>query len=123
MRTIIIVVFLMGLPFARIGIAAEGSIRASASLDAVRRTHQPVPQTNQAPEERKARSGHPIMIGALLGAGAGAIVGAISTSCADPGPMPSPCGTHPRAGGAVVGAVVGAGLGALIGFVVKKVKD
>jgi hypothetical protein len=37
--------------------------------------------------------------------------------------MPSPCGTHPRAGGAVVGAVVGAGLGALIGFVVKKVKD
>jgi hypothetical protein len=89
--------------------------QAAARADAVRAD----PTPPQPP-----RSGHPVLVGTVVGAAVGAVVAAATTSCsAEPSPIdPAPCGRHPRAGAAVIGGAFGAGVGALVGLAVKAVR-
>ena len=69
--------------------------------------------------------GHPVLIGVIIGGGAGAVLGAVGSSCStDPSPFDAaPCGTHPRVLGALLGGAIGSGVGALIGFAVKAIRN
>jgi hypothetical protein len=68
--------------------------------------------------QKKRSAGHPVLIGAVIGAGVGAVAGYVGTSCSVPPPDDYfACGSHYKGGAAFLGAGVGAGLGALIGLV------
>lgn len=99
--------------------AAEYPIR-DAAIRAVSRL------ASQTPVPVARHDQHPVLIGVIIGAGAGAVLGAVSTSCsAAPGAIDpaAACGTHPWVLGALVGGVVGSGIGALTGVIVKAVRD
>ena len=105
--------------------AAEHPIRDAAVREAVRLALRDDNRSaRQAGASQGSRSGgHPVLIGAIVGAGAGAIVGALGTCSADPAPeigVPAPCGT--RKAWALLGAGFGAGAGALVGLAYKAVK-
>jgi len=106
-------------------IAAEHPIRDAAMREAVRLAFRDDNLVaRQAGASQGSRSGgHPVLIGAIVGAGAGAIGGALSTCSADPAPeigVPAPCGT--RKAWALLGAAFGAGAGALVGLAYKAVR-
>lgn len=105
--------------------AAEHPIRNAAVSEAIRLAHQEGnPPDAQARAAGGRSGGHPVLIGAAVGAGAGAVLGALGTSCSAPaGPAdPAPCGTHPWVAGALLGAGLGAGVGTLIGVMFKALK-
>jgi len=124
-RTLILGVLVLCLAGERSAVAVErpilaAGIRAVAGAAARGDAVRADPAPPQAP-----RSGHPVLIGTVVGAAVGAIVAAATTSCsAEPSPIdPAPCGTHPRAGSAVIGGAFGAGVGALVGLAVKAVRN
>jgi len=70
--------------------------------------------------QKKRSAGHPVLIGAAIGAGVGAVAGYVGTSCSVPPPDDYfACGSHYKGGAALLGAGVGAGLGALIGLAIR----
>jgi hypothetical protein len=108
-------------------LAAEHPIR-DAGVRAVTRLASQAPATSTDPAESApaARPNrHPVLIGAIIGGGAGAVLGAVGTSCsAEPSAIdPAPCGTHPWVLGALLGGAVGSGVGALIGLAVKAISN
>jgi hypothetical protein len=105
--------------------AAEHPIRDAAIREAVRLAvrddNRPVGQAGASQGSRSG--GHPVLIAASVGAGAGAILGAVGTCSADPAPdvgERAPCGT--RKGWAMLGAGVGAGVGTLVGLAYRALK-
>ena len=96
------------------GVLLAAGIREAARLGSLKL----VPA--QAVTQSK-RSGHPVLIGAAIGAGAGALLGYFGTTCSAPAPDDDiACGTHYKGGGAILGAGLGAGVGALIGLVFRR---
>lgn len=72
-------------------------------------------QTSATPAKQHA--GHPVLIGAAIGAGVLGVAAYVSASCSVPPPNDeTACGTHYKGGSAVLGAGIGAGVGALIGL-------
>jgi hypothetical protein len=69
---------------------------------------------------QKRSAGHPVLIGAAIGAGVGAVAGYVGTSCSVPPPNDHfACGSHYKGGAAILGAGVGAALGAVIGLAIR----
>jgi hypothetical protein len=106
-------------------LAAEHPIR-DAGVRAVIRLASQAAATGTDPAESAPATrddGHPVLIGIIIGGGAGAVLGAVGTSCsvAPSAIAPAPCGTRPWVLGALVGGVIGTGVGALIGLAVKAI--
>jgi hypothetical protein len=101
-------------------LAADGALLVAMEREAARvaledASAKTLEQTGASTRPSK---GHPVLIGTLIGAGAGAVIGAIGTTCdvEDDAFEDAVCGSHSREGGALLGAAVGAGVGALIGL-------
>jgi hypothetical protein len=76
-------------------------------------------QPSGTPE--KERSGHPVLIGAAVGAAALGVASYVGTSCSVPPPNDvAACGSHYKGGFALLGAGVGAGVGALVGLAFRR---
>ena len=123
MRTIIVVLLICLLPGRLLVSAAEpvgGGLMAAAVREATRLSHgQPRAQPNG--NQTKQSGGHPVLIGAAIGGGAGAALGYFGSSCSVPPPDDDfACGTHYKGGAAFLGAVLGAGVGALIGLAFRR---
>lgn len=66
-------------------------------------------------------SGHPVLIGTIIGATVGGIAGYATASCSVPPPDDvAACGTRYKGVGAVLGAGLGAAVGALIGLAFRR---
>jgi hypothetical protein len=85
------------------------SVPGTSLSDALRRQRNDGQQSNGQPKSWPAR--HPVLMGLMIGAGAGAAWGAVSDVCAidNGGQCPGP--------NSVIGAGVWGGIGALIGLV------
>ena len=69
----------------------------------------------------KQPGGHPVLIGAAVGAGLLGVAGYFGASCSVPPPNDeAACGTHYKGGMAFIGASLGAGIGALIGLAFRR---
>jgi hypothetical protein len=65
----------------------------------------------------KQRPGHPVLIGAAIGAAGLGIAAYATASCSVPSPNDvAACGSHYKGGSAFIGAGIGAGVGALVGL-------
>jgi hypothetical protein len=118
MRTIIAVLMMCLLCGHPLVTAAEptGGVLLAAGIREAARLGSLELVTAQAVTPNK-RSGHPVLIGAAIGAGAGALLGYFGTTCSEPPPFDDmACGTRYKEGGAIVGAGLRAGVGALIGL-------
>jgi hypothetical protein len=123
MRTIIVVLLMCLLPGRLLVSAAEptgGGLMAAALREATRLGHGQA-GAQASGNQTKQSGGHPVLIGTVLGAGAGAVAGYFGTSCSVPPPDDDlACGTHYKGGGAFLGALLGAGVGALIGLAFRR---
>ena len=109
-----------------LAVAAEHPIR-DAGVRAVTRLASQAATTGTDPAESgpaTRHDGHPVLIGIIIGGGAGAVLGAVGTSCSSaPSAIdPAPCGTHPWVLGALLGGAIGSGIGALAGFAVRAIR-
>jgi hypothetical protein len=123
MRTIIAVLLICLLSGRLLASPAEpmgDGLMAAAVREATRLSHgQAGAQTSG--NQTTQSGGHPVLIGAAIGAGAGAVAGYFGSSCSVPPPDDDlVCGTHYKGGAAFLGAVLGAGVGALIGLAFRR---
>ncbi len=123
MRTILIVVLtcLASNPLRVFASEPAGGVLMAAAVRDVTQLAASKRHAAQAgtPQQTPSSDGHPVLIGAVIGAGAGAVLGYFGTSCSAPAPdYEFACpGTPNKGGGAVLGAGLGFGIGALIGLV------
>ena len=123
MRTIIVVLLMCLLPGRLLVVAAEptGDSLMAAALREATRLGKAQADSQTTSKQTQRSGGHPVLIGAAIGAGAGAVVGYFGTSCSVPPPDDDlACGTHYKGGAAFLGAVIGGGVGALIGLVFRR---
>lgn len=120
MRTLLAVVVLCLLCHDAPVFAAEqqgGVLTAAARREAVRLALVKVDVVRQP----AGASGHPVLIGTMIGAAVGGIAGYATTSCSVPPPDDvAACGTRYKGAGAVLGAGLGAAAGALIGLAFRR---
>ena len=121
MRTTIVVFVMYSLCGQPVLFAAEptGVLMAAAVREAARVAPLAVLVAQSGTASK--RSGHPVLIGATIGAGVGGVAGYIGASCSVPAPDDVlACGTHYKGGAAILGAGLGAGVGALIGLAFRR---
>jgi hypothetical protein len=100
--------------------AIGGIVAAAAMREVTRLAALDVLAAQPGVTQKKRSAGHPVLIGAAIGAGVGAVAGYVGTSCSVPPPDDHfACGSHYKGGAALLGAGVGAGLGALIGLAIR----
>jgi hypothetical protein len=118
MRTIIVVLLMCLLSGHLLVFAAEptgGVLMPAVVREATRLASLKVVAAQAGVTQKKGSSGHPVLIGAAIGAGVGAVAGYFGSSCSVPPPDDDlACGTHYKGGSALLGAGLGAGVGALI---------
>jgi len=116
-----IIVFLLISSFsghARV-VAAEpsGVLIAAVVREADRRARAEAQDAQANGTQAKQRSGHPVLLGAAIGAAGVGIAAYATASCSVPPPNDEiACGTNYKGGSALIGAVIGAGAGALVGL-------
>jgi hypothetical protein len=94
-----------------------GIVATAASREVTRLAALQVLPARSGVRQKQRSAGHPVLIGAAIGAGLGAVAGYVGTSCSVPPPDDQlACGSHYKGGAALLGAVAGAGLGAVIGL-------
>jgi hypothetical protein len=123
MRTIIVVLLMCLLSGHPLVFAAEPTqvLMAAAVREAARLTHLEVLAAQAGATQTKRSTGHPVLIGAAIGAGVMAVVGYLGSSCSVPPPDDvAACGTRYKGASALLGAGGGAGVGALIGLAFRK---
>lgn len=117
MTTVLLICLLSG--HARV-FAAEpvgGVLRAVVVREAARLARLEAPASQASGAQAKKPAGHPVLIGAGIGAGVLGVASYVTASCSVPPPDDeAACGTHYKGGSAVLGAGIGAGIGALIGL-------
>jgi hypothetical protein len=121
----LVVVLLMYLLFGHSPVFAAGPtggvLMTAAVREAARLASAEALPAQAGTTQKKGSAGHPVLKGALIGAGAGAAVGYFGSSCSTPPPDDDlACGTHYKEGAAVLGAALGAGVGALIGLAFRR---
>jgi hypothetical protein len=101
-------------------LAAEpsgGDLMAAVVRETARVARLEAKVTQAGGTQAKKSSGHPVLIGAAVGAAALGITAYVTASCSVPPPNDEiACGTHYKGGSALLGAGIGAGVGALIGL-------
>jgi hypothetical protein len=99
--------------------AAEpsGVLMAAVAREADRRARVEAKEAQANGAQAKQRSGHPVLLGAAIGAAGLGIAAYATASCSVPPPNDEiACGTHYKGGSALLGAAMGAGAGALVGL-------
>lgn len=101
-------------------LAAEpttGVLKAAVLREADRRARLEAQEAPTNAPQAKPRGGHPVLIGAAIGAAALGVTAYATASCSVPPPNDvAACGSHYKGGSAVLGAGIGAGVGALVGL-------
>ena len=96
---------------------ASGVLKAAVVREAARLARLEAEATQASGKQATPRKGHPVLIGAAIGAAALGVAAYATASCSVPPPNDeAACGTHYKGGSAVLGAGIGAGAGALIGL-------
>jgi len=101
-------------------LAAEptsGILMAAVAREAARVARIEASAAQASGTPTKQHTGHPVLIGAAVGAAALGVAAYVTASCSVPPPNDEiACGTHYKGGSALLGATIGAGAGALIGL-------
>jgi hypothetical protein len=96
---------------------ASGVLKSAVVREAARLARLEAEATQASGKPATPRKGHPVLIGAAIGAGVLGVAAYVTASCSVPPPNDeAACGTHYKGGSAVLGAGIGAGVGALIGL-------
>ena len=96
---------------------AKGVLESAIVREAARLARLEAEASQTSGKQAAPRKGHPVLIGAAIGAGVLGVAAYVTASCSVPPPNDeAACGTHYKGGSAVLGAGIGAGVGALIGL-------
>ncbi|HVQ16280.1 MAG TPA: hypothetical protein VMS40_21910 [Vicinamibacterales bacterium] len=96
---------------------ASGVLESAVAREAARVARLEASAAQASGTPAKQHTGHPVLIGAAIGAAALGIAAYATASCSVPPPNDeAACGSHYKGGSAVLGAGIGAGVGALIGL-------